>query len=167
MRGHSASKTRVNALMLPGIYVLLFCVASKDVMAGTSPAMTRRVCRSLRQLELAGLAFLLLRGLRNAHVGTSHALDLGDRVVRKIDRRMRLADSLLVRPGHEAERLAFFQVHVRGMAEGMKLLGRDLERIELGEELFLGELLAGEAAFALVVGVDEVLHVMFLSVACG
>jgi hypothetical protein len=34
----------------------------------------------------------------------------------------------------------------------------------LGEELFLCELLVGEAALALVVGVNEVLHVMLLSV---
>jgi hypothetical protein len=50
------------------------------------------------------------------------------------------------------------------MAEGVKLFGRDLERIELGEELFLCQLLVREAALALVVGVNEVLHVMLLSV---
>src|SRR5882757_8113253 len=39
MAGHCASKTRVNALMLPGIHVFL-STANKSWMAGTSPAMT-------------------------------------------------------------------------------------------------------------------------------
>ena len=69
---------------------------------------------------------------------------------------MCLADGLLVGAGHETERLAFLQVHVRGMTEHAELMRSLLERRELIEELLFGELLGWEAAFALVVGADEV-----------
>src|SRR5262245_65523131 len=72
---------------------------------------------------------------------------------------MGLADRLLIRPGHEAEGLAVLQIHMCGMTKNAKLRGRLFERGELVEELLLGELLLREAAFVLVVGVDEVLHV--------
>ncbi len=39
MPAHSASKTRVDALMVAGIHVFLRCTI-KTWMAGTSPAMT-------------------------------------------------------------------------------------------------------------------------------
>src|SRR6516225_349396 len=71
---------------------------------------------------------------------------------------MRPSDRFLVRAGHEAERLPFLQIHVSGMTEHAEVLRSLLERRELFEELFFGEFLRWEATFALVVGVDEVLH---------
>ena len=68
---------------------------------------------------------------------------------------MCLSDGFLIRAGHEAERLAFLQVHVRGMTEHAELMRSLLKRRELIEELSLGELLGWEATFALVVGIDE------------
>src|SRR6516225_9453627 len=110
-------------------------------------------------VALTRLAHLRFHWLRNAHIGAGHTSYLGDGVVRQINRRMCLADGFLVRAGHETERLAFLQVHVRGMTEHAELMCSFLERRELIEELLFGELLGWEATFALVVGVDEVLHV--------
>src|SRR5262245_51727970 len=115
--------------------------------------------RRRRERVLPGLARLRGCRLRNAHVGSGHASHLGDGIVRQIDRRVRLADRLLVRPGHEAEGLALLQIHVRGVTERAKALGGLLERVELLEELLLAEFLLREAALGLVVGVDEVFHV--------
>src|SRR5262245_30725250 len=115
--------------------------------------------RRRRERVLPGLARLRWCWLRNAHVGPGHASHLGDGIVRQIDRRVRLADRFLVRPGHEAEGLALLQIHVRGVTERAEALGGLLERVELLEELLLAELLLREAAFGLVVGVDEVFHV--------
>src|SRR3954449_8952278 len=68
MPGLSASKTRVNALMLPGIHVFLFAGAMKSWMAGTSPAMTEeRWVRNRRVMCL----------LVHAAVGHQGALELG------------------------------------------------------------------------------------------
>jgi len=75
----------------------------------------------------------------------------------QVDRRVGLADGFLVRPGHEAKGLAILQIHMRGVTKNAKLLGCLLERGELVKELLLSELLLREAAFVLVVGVDEVL----------
>src|SRR5262249_36068401 len=77
---------------------------------------------------------------------------------RQIDRRMCLADGLLVGAGHEAEGLPFLQIHMRGVTESAELFGGFLERVELLEELFFAESLCRETAFVLVVCIDEVLH---------
>src|SRR5262245_11861803 len=114
--------------------------------------------RRRRERVLPGLARLRGCRLRNAHVGSGHASHLGDGIVRQVDRRVRLADRLLVRPGHEAEGLALLQIHVRGVTERAKALGGLVERVELLEELLLAEFLLREAALGLVVGVDEVFH---------
>ena len=71
---------------------------------------------------------------------------------------MRLANGVLVRAGHEAECLPFLEINVCGMTEHTEFLRSFLEGRELLEELFFGKLLRREAALALVVGVDEVLH---------
>jgi len=71
---------------------------------------------------------------------------------------MRLANGVLVRAGHKAERFPFLEIDVRGMTEHADLLRSFLERCELLEELFFGELLGREATFVFVVGVNEVLH---------
>jgi hypothetical protein len=67
-------------------------------------------------------------------------------------------DGFFVRPGHETEGLAFMEVHVRSVPENIELVRGLLECIELGEELPFRELLGREAALALVVGIDEILH---------
>src|SRR4030095_16748211 len=94
----------------------------------------------------------------HAHVGAGNAPDLRNRIERQVDRRMLLPDRLLVRSGHEAERLALFEVHMRGVAERMEFACGAIERIELLEELLFCEHLGRKAAFGLVVGVYEVLH---------
>src|SRR2546423_1574851 len=66
MPGHSASKTRVNALMLPGIHV--FLAASKSWMAGTGPAMT------VESLVFVATSMSLLV---HAAIGHQGALELG------------------------------------------------------------------------------------------
>jgi hypothetical protein len=43
MAGHSASKTRVNALVSPAIHVFAFPMRSKTWMPGTRLGMTRKV----------------------------------------------------------------------------------------------------------------------------
>jgi len=96
--------------------------------------------------------------LRDAHICPGHASYLGNRIVWQVDRRMGLADGLLVGAGHEAEGLPFIQIHMRGMTESAELFGGFLERVELLEELFFAEFLCRETAFVLVVCIDEVLH---------
>src|SRR5215470_17861505 len=72
---------------------------------------------SWEERALPRLPPLRLRCLRNAHVGTGHAPDLGDGVVWQVDRSMGLADRLLIRPGHEAEGLAVLQIHMCGVTK--------------------------------------------------
>ena len=140
-------------------------------------AARRRRSRALRRVRWAGpwkrrnyrplprwpaLPWLWLGlGRRRAHVGAGHASHLGDGVIGQVDRRMRLADRFFVRTGHEAESLAVLQIDMRSMAENAELLGGRLERGELLVELLFRQHLRRESALALVVGVDEVLHVGF------
>ena len=67
----------------------------------------------------------------------------------QVDRRVGLADRVLVRAGHEAEGFAVLQIHMRGMPENVELLGGLLQRIEIGEELLFGEHLAGKLPLVL------------------
>jgi hypothetical protein len=71
---------------------------------------------------------------------------------------MCLADRFLVWAGHEAEGLAFPQIHMRGVTESAELFGGFLERVELLEKLFFVEFLRRETAFVLVVCIYEVPH---------
>jgi hypothetical protein len=47
---------------------------------------------------------------------------------------------------------------MRGVAEGAELVGGLVQRIEIVEELLLGQLFFGEAPLGFVMGVNEVLH---------
>jgi len=76
----------------------------------------------------------------------------------EVDGRVGFPDGFFVPSGHEAERFAFAEVHVRGMREDVKLVPGHLEGIELGKELLFGERRGRKAALGLVVGIHEVLH---------
>src|SRR5262249_32444147 len=115
--------------------------------------------RDSASTQLPRLALVRFRRLRDAHVGTSHAPHLGNRVVQQIDRRMSFANGLLIWTGHETKGFAVLQIHMRGMTESTELLGGLLKRGELLEELFFSKRLRRETAFGLVVGIHEVLHV--------
>src|SRR6516162_1416978 len=113
-------------------------------------------CRSKAERLRGG--FRRLRGYRMPQIGARHSLDLGYRIEGQIDRCVRLAHCLFIRPAHQAEGLAFLEVDVCGVGAGAKPWSDFLERIKRREKFRLAELALRKATFGLVVGVDEVLH---------
>src|SRR6516225_11909310 len=81
--------------------------------------------------------FRRLRSYRMPQIGARDALDLGYRIEGQIDCFMRLAHCLFIRPAHQAEGLAFFEVDVCGVGADAKPWGRFLERIERREKFRL------------------------------
>jgi hypothetical protein len=107
---------------------------------------------------------VVLRLCWSPHIGAGDTSYFGYRVIRQIDRLMRLADGFFIWPRHETERLSFLQIDVRGMTEDTKVFGGLFKRGKLPEELLFGQFLLGKAAFAFVVGVHEIFHLMLLLV---
>ena len=113
-------------------------------------------------LTSARLALLLAHGLRNAHIGAAYSFHLSDGIERQIDRSVRLADRLRVRTRHEAEGLTILEIDVGGVTDHMESFAGPLQRVELVEELLFSQFFLGEAAPGLVMGVNEILHVVLL-----
>jgi hypothetical protein len=62
----------------------------------------------------------------------------------------------------EAERLTILEIDVGGVTDHVELFAGLLQRVELIEELLFSQFFLGEAALGLVMGVNEVLHVVLL-----
>ena len=74
----------------------------------------------------------------------------------------RAYDEALRPVGLRATQLAVLEIDVGGVTEHVESSAGLLQRVELVEELLFGQFFLGEAALGLVMGVNEVLHVVLL-----